>query len=174
MYHPSCSGSCTFVTPVIHRAVPGTGQRIAMTSAVRAEVYTGRAAAQGVAHRKPTPRTNGRTVAVPYVFDVGNEAICYTIVPSLDHMDVSAFGSWKRRLASSRKLRFLETTRASIPHLLFRHPRPSKKSKVRGLVGTLTPAVLNHVRQCGYAVLECLQTFQGLILGHFKRWTSHP
>ena len=104
------------VTPIIHHAVPGTGQRIAMTSAVRAEVHTGRAAAQGVLHRKPNPRTNGRTVAVPYVFDVGNEAICHTIVLSLSHMVVSALGSWKRRLASSRKLRFLETTRASIPH----------------------------------------------------------
>ena len=163
-----------FVTPIIHHAVPGTGQRIAMTSAVRAEVHTGRAAAQGVAHRKPTPRTNGRTVAVPHVFDVGNEAICHTIFLSLGHMVVSAFGSWKRRLASRRKLRFLETTRASIPHLFFRHPSPSKRSKVRGLVGTLTPGVLNHVRQCGYAVLDCLQIFQPLILGQFKRWTSHP
>ena len=162
------------VTPIIHHAVPGTGQRIAMTSAVRAEVHTGRAAAQGVAHRKPTPRTNGRTVAVPHDFDVGNEAICHTIVLSLGHMVVSAFGSWKRRLASRRKLGFLETTRASIPHLFFRHPSPSKRSKVRGLVGTLTPGVLNHVRQCGYAVLDCLQIFQGLILGQFKRWTSHP
>ena len=41
------------VTPIIHHAVPRTGQRIAMTSAVRAEVHMGRAAAQGVAHRKP-------------------------------------------------------------------------------------------------------------------------
>ena len=162
------------VTPIIHHAVPGTGQRIAMTSAVRAEVHRGRGAAQGVAHRKPTPRTNGKTVAVPYVLDVRNEAICNTIVLSLDHMVVSAFGSRKRRLASSRKLRFLETTGASIPHLFFRHRSPSKKSKVRGFVGTLTPGVLNHVRQCGYAVLDCLQIFQGLILGQFRRWTSHP
>ena len=84
---------------------------------------------------------------MPYVFDVKNEAICHTVVPSLGHMVVGALYSWKRRLASSRKLRFLETTRASIPHLFFRHPSPSKKSKVRGLVGTLTPGVLNHVRQ---------------------------
>ena len=136
----------------IHHAVTGTGQRIAMTSAVRAEVHTGRAVAQGVAHHKPTPRTNRRTVAVPYDFDVGNEAICHTIVPSLGHIIVSAFRSWKRRLASSRKLRFLETTRASIPHFFFRHPSSAKRSKVRGLVGTLKPGVLNHVQHCGYAV----------------------
>ena len=76
------------VTPAIHHAVPGTGQRIAMTSAVRAEVHTGRAAAQGVANHKPNSGTDRSTVAVPYVFDVGNEAICHTIVPSLGHMVV--------------------------------------------------------------------------------------
>ena len=144
-----------------------------MTGAVRVGIHTGRAAARGVADHKPTPRTNGKTVGVHYVFDVGNKAICHTIVPRLGHMVVRAFGSWKQRLASSRKVRFLETTRASISRMFLCHTSPSKKSEVRRLVGTLTPGVLNHVRQCGYSVLHCLQILQSMILGLFKRWTLH-
>ena len=70
-------------------------------------------------------------MAVPYVFDLPNEAICHTIVNTHGHMVRSAFGSWKWRLASNKKVRLLRTTRASIVHLFLHHPSRSKKSKVR-------------------------------------------